>query len=98
MREKINRTTIIKTILVLYLILSAAYIAYDRWQAFQANIVQSSLMEGRRATIEELINQAQSSCQPFSVFLDEEEVQLINVECLQSPPEAGNEENAPPVP
>ena len=90
---KITKAAILKTLLILYIILSAAYISYNLWRNYQFGVMQQAFLEGRRTAIEEFINQAESSCQPFPVFADERRVEVINVECLVPAAEGGGQDN-----
>lgn len=86
-----SRKLVFQIVLFLYVIASAIYIAQDTWATFKATQIQKAFADGRRMAIEQVIEQAQNpNCQPFSVFADEKQTQLINVGCLhpaaQTPP------------
>jgi hypothetical protein len=99
--SRVSKQSILKFVVVLYIVLSAAYILFTQFQTYQANLIQQAYYEGRVATIEELISNAEKSCQPFPVFTEEKQVELINLACLMDagegettdsvPPEAGSE-------
>jgi hypothetical protein len=79
-----SKKFILSSLLGLYILFSIAYIGLDFYNDFKQNYIDASYNQGRRATVEQVITQAeQSQCQPFSVFLDEKKVQLYNAACLQ---------------
>ncbi len=81
-KVKITSEQLKKTILVGYIIISAIFIIYVLWNNIKVNLLQQAYMEGRRSTVTEVINQAQE-CKAFPVYIDQQQVQLINVQCLQ---------------
>lgn len=78
----IKKDKIWKYVLILYIVLSLAYILNSLWNTILVQYGQRSFNQGREATIEQLIQQSQQ-CEPFSVYNTEQEVQLINVSCLE---------------
>lgn len=99
--SRVSKQSVLKFVVVLYIVLSAAYIMFTQFQAYQANLIQQAYYEGRVATIKELIDEAEAACQPFPIYLEDKQVELINVACLLSsdssestapgPAETGNE-------
>ncbi|MFN2135207.1 MAG: hypothetical protein ACK2UK_04590 [Candidatus Promineifilaceae bacterium] len=67
---------------VIYILLSAAYILYSQFALYQGRVAQQAFLDGRRAAVEELIEEAERDCQPFPVFVDDKQIELINVACL----------------
>jgi hypothetical protein len=72
-------------------VLSAAYILLTQFQSYQAQVVQEAYLSGRVTTIEELIGEAEASCQPFPIYSGDKQIELINVACLL-PPESDDAE------
>ena len=66
----------------IWIIFSVIYICRDAWQNFITTKLNQAYQPGRADTINALIQQAESSCQPFSVFSGEKQIQLINGDCL----------------
>ncbi len=53
------------------------------WSDFQVGFLNQAYQAGRTDTVNQLMTQAENtSCQPFSVFNDDKQVQVINVACL----------------
>lgn len=96
--SRISKQALIKTALVLYIVLSAGYILLSQAQAYQLRLAQSAYLEGRTATIEQLIEQAESGCDPFPVYTEEKQVQLINVDCLMQVSAPESNEAVPAAP
>lgn len=82
---QLTKQHIWRTVCIVYIVLSLLFIGYTVWTNFKLRYAQQSYEAGQRATIEQLITQAQGTdCQPFSVYTDTQEVKLINVDCLQA--------------
>lgn len=81
--------------MVAYIVITAVYLLLTQFAAFRNRVYEQAFLEGRQTTIEELIQEAEDSCQPFSVFANEKEVVLINTACLLS---ADDEELTQPNP
>lgn len=95
MKAIFQKSNLVKLAIILYILLSSSYIVYTQFRSFQVNTVQSGFVQGRVQTIEELIQQANNAnCQPFFVYTEEQEVELINVACLR-PVEEVAPESAP---
>jgi hypothetical protein len=80
--SRVSKQSIFKVVVVVYIILSAAYILITQFQTYQVQLAQEAYLQGRVATIEELISQAESSCQPFPVYSEDKQIELINLSCL----------------
>lgn len=81
--KKINKSTFIIGMVVVYVVVSAGYIVFNLWSNFKLTVMQQAFLEGRRQTVEELITQAQNKeCQAFPVFSGDKKVELLNTQCL----------------
>ncbi len=68
-----------KSLLVILLVLSLSYLAWDFWGKQKDNW----MLRGYAVAISELIEVANDpACSPFPVQFDEQTVNLINYECL----------------
>jgi hypothetical protein len=75
--KKIN---IKKTLIILLFIALTGYVFYD----ISLKMVSNFRLQGYSIAIRDLATQAKNEeCYPFTVFLGEEEISLINVSCLQ---------------
>ena len=75
-----------KIVLYVWVILSVVYIGYNFWQ----KMVNNYYLAGKVDTINSLIKEAEKpECQPFSVYTNDKQIQLINVACLKQP-QSGN--------
>ncbi len=81
---KVSKIFILIIILVIWAIFSVGYIGYDVWSDFKLRELEQVYQQGRRDTVNALIQQAQK-CEPFPVFSGEQRVNLINTDCLITP-------------
>jgi hypothetical protein len=91
-------TKALRVLVLVYIVLSAAYIVFTQFTTYQTRVSEQAFLEGRRTTIEQLIEQAEASCEPFAVFADEKQIELVNVECLLSLGEEQSQESLPVEP
>lgn len=89
-KARISRGAILRGVLALYILLSAAYILASQFQTYQARVAQDAYLNGRVATIEELLDEAEGGCQPFPIYAGDRQVDLINVACLLPPEGSGS--------
>lgn len=75
-----------KQILVfLWIIISVLYILFDLYQGVVVSMYNKGYLDSQAATIAKLIQNAQNEqCEPVSVSNDQDTVNLINVQCLQT--------------
>lgn len=85
-----------KTLVIsLYIGFSLIYILANLWINFKNNVMQWSYLNGKQALLQEIIKEADATkCQPFTVFLKEQKVELVNTQCLQRASEEKTVENA----
>lgn len=80
----ITKKTIGITFVSIWVIFSAVYIARDIWGHFQTEQVARAYNLGKTDTINAAITQAKNEkCEPFSIYNEKEQVQLININCLK---------------
>lgn len=80
---KISSKTALKLAIILWMVFSIGYICWDVWNDFKVKSVSQAYQTGRNETVNQLISQAENKeCQPFSVFTDQKQIQLINIVCL----------------
>lgn len=87
---KLNRKMINIAFVFVWTIFSIAYIANDIWTDFQKEQIGSALQSGYQQGVSDTVNQAltqakNEKCEPFSFYNEKEQVQLININCLQQP-------------
>ncbi len=81
-----QKTTVV--VLVVLLALSVSYVAWD----IAGKIRVGLFWQGYELAVREIIREAKNKeCRPFSVFTEEERVELINIECLQESTEGMEE-------
>ena len=79
-----TKKIILPIIIGLYIVASLAYILVSEYNDFKLRYIQQSFDEGRKATINELIQHVQSQdCKPVDVYNEKTKLQLIDVSCLQ---------------
>ena len=75
---------ILLSIAGLYLVASLVYIVANEYNDFKLRYIQQSFEEGRKATINDLIQHVESQdCQPVDVYNEKTKLQLVDVSCLQ---------------
>jgi hypothetical protein len=80
----LSRKTIIIALVGIWIIFSAVYIARDIWEDFQTEQVSRAYQLGKTDMINVAILQAKNEkCEPFLLWSDNEQIQLININCLQ---------------
>lgn len=69
----------------LYVVVSLSYIGLVQWTNFKIQYSERAFQSGQADAIAQLINQAENSeCQPFSVYNQQTNVELINMTCVQA--------------
>jgi hypothetical protein len=68
--------------LTAYVILTGCYFILQILGGVQSGMQNRAFEEGQRITVEQLMQQANSSCEPFFVYTEEASVQLVNQACL----------------
>ncbi len=91
-RFRINnpKKFVVALLLVLWIVFSVFYIIRDVWSDFQITQINNALNQGYATAVNQLYEQASNKeCNPVKLTNGENEMQLINVACLQ----AAGEEN-----
>ena len=79
------KKTIGQVMVGVYILGSLVYIGYTQWTNFKTHYAEEAFQNGQTDVIERLITQAEDpDCQPFSVYTANNEVQLVNVTCVQT--------------
>jgi hypothetical protein len=82
-KEKITKKNIVTTFLIILLVLSVSYVARDMAIKYQNTV----LWQGYQSAVRDLVIQAKNEeCQPVPLLFNDEEVTVINIECLQQQP------------
>ncbi|MBU3965303.1 hypothetical protein KJ695_01095 [Patescibacteria group bacterium] len=88
----ISRKTIFIALASAWIIFSLIYIPWDFWKHFKNEQLTQAYQMGKADTINQAIKQAENEkCEPFSIYSDEKQIQLINVKCLKQPESGGAE-------
>lgn len=96
-RFRINnpKKFVVALLLVLWIAFSIFYIARDLWSDFQVSQLNNALNQGYSTAVNQLYEQASNKeCNPVKLTNGENEIQVINVSCLQA---AGGETEVAPV-
>jgi len=84
---------VVALLLVLWIVFSVFYIIRDTWSDFQVSQLNNALEQGYATAVNQLYEQASNEeCSPVKLTNGENEMQLINVSCLQTPEGAENQE------
>lgn len=77
---KLKNLNFKKITLVLVIVLLSSYVLWD----ISGRLANTFRMQGYQAAVNEMIEQADNEeCEPFNIFSDDKEVDLVNVECLE---------------
>lgn len=91
-KKIMNKKVIIRIVLILWLVFSLGYIARDQLLKFKAGALQEAYMAGRAESIYELMaNLKNENCDPITIYAEEEEINVINMECLNPTKETAEE-------
>jgi len=82
---KLNQKTITAFLIVL-LILAIVYIAFDKFQESRAQEKYEAFQEGYEQAILQIMQEL-STCQPVPLFIGNQTITAVSVECLQQTPE-----------
>ena len=83
----LRKISVLKIIVVLWIIFSALYIVYNEWGRFKATVMQASYNRGVEDAVAKVIDEAKA-CKAFPVNVGEAKVTLVSVDCLKQPSEA----------
>lgn len=86
MKKYITLKNGVGVVLGMWIVFSSGYILHDQWKKFQSIKLTEAYQAGVSNSVQSLIDQSKK-CEPIKVFKDEEEVNLIAIECLQPPAE-----------
>jgi hypothetical protein len=76
----IKKNILIIIVIAIWLVFSLGYIIWDIWSDFKINQITKAYQAGQTDTINQLIKEAEL-CQPFSVFNNEKQIQLLKTDC-----------------
>jgi hypothetical protein len=80
-------------ILIILLLVAVGYIIFDKWKMKadqeQAALIQQAVTYGYEQAILEIMKEA-SQCQPVPLFSENDTMNIVSVECLQTPAKTGN--------
>lgn len=81
----LSKKFVLKLLLILWLIFSAGYIAWNIWGNIRDKLLTQAYLQGVNDTVNNLITEAEKTeCQPISIFNKEakKEIQVINIKCI----------------
>lgn len=84
-KKLLYKKHLVRILLVIWVVFSLSYIAYDQWILFKNNALQKAYMAGQADFVQGFITEAKKdTCDVVTVFSEDEEVSVINVECLKT--------------
>lgn len=79
----INKSEIIRTLLVVWILATTSYVAYDLWNDYKIKGIEEAYRVGASDIVNGIFQETEKmGCQPFKVFDKEKEVELINAACI----------------
>ncbi len=83
--KRVNKWIVVSTVLAIILLCIITYTAVLKYKQMRnseiAQSFQDGMQYGYRTAVSQLIDSAES-CQPVDIFLDNETVKLISVDCV----------------
>ena len=82
-----TKQDVIKSVVLLWIVASVAYIGYDTWRDYQIRGIQQAYQSGATDTIKQLLDKSQATqCkETVPVSLGDTKVEFVDVKCLQQP-------------
>lgn len=71
-----------------YVIISALFIAYSLYSYLVWVVYQSGQQQGYTVAVQDLATQVSEKCEPVAITIGQEQVDVINVACLQEAADA----------
>lgn len=71
-----------KIILIVWVVFSILYVAYNEWSRFSVYVMQRSYEQGVTDAVSQVIQQSQT-CKAFPVNVGQNKATLVNVDCLK---------------
>lgn len=75
-----------KYLLIFYVVLSALFIAYSSINYLKFSVYNAWFQDWVNNTIGGIITESTNECKPFNLYMWDNKVDLINMECLQQTP------------
>jgi hypothetical protein len=73
-----------KILLILWVVISVAYVGYGEYNRFQRDAIDLPMQKGKLDAITQIISGSQKSCQQIPLVSDEGEVKVVNINCLRA--------------
>lgn len=83
MELALSKKTILHILVLLWIIFSVAYIIWDLWSDFKNVQILNAYEQGRIDIINTLMQEAEK-CEPIPIFSGEKEIQLVDIDCLET--------------
>ncbi len=83
--RNITRKQIIAFVVVVWVVFSVGYIAYDQWQRFKIQYSQSAYKQGASDSIKALMTQMEK-CVVVPLYNGDKKVEAVSVGCLKKDP------------
>jgi hypothetical protein len=77
-----NKVPAKKIILIVWVVFSILYVAYNEWNRFSTYVMQRSYEQGITDAVSQVIQQSQA-CKAFPVNVGQNKATLLNVDCLK---------------
>ena len=77
-----RKNSISKVIIIVWMVFSIFYIAYNEWMRFKTIVIQDSYNQGVEDAVAKVIEEAKT-CKAFPINVGESKATLVNVDCLK---------------
>jgi hypothetical protein len=78
------KNKIIFAVVLVWMVFSISYIAYDVWSDFKASQMVAAYNQGKADTISALISAAENSCDVIPVSSASKQIGVVNSSCVSS--------------
>ena len=78
------KPSIKKIILIVWVVFSICYVAYNEWSRFSLYVMQRSYQQGVADAVGKVIDESKT-CKALPVNVGDSKATLINVDCLKQP-------------
>ena len=83
-KKHLQKRKFLRLLLITWIVFSIFYIAHDQWKDFQNNALQKAYVAGKADFVRGFMAEAnKDTCEIVTVFFEDEEVSVVNVECLK---------------
>lgn len=89
-KKEIEGQKIKKIILISYIILSGLFILFSLFHNLKISVYNIGVQQGTENAIAQVIAEAKKECRAVNLYMGEEKIDIINLDCVQQNPSEEN--------